>query len=213
MNDGPPPIPGRDGVPSAQFHAVYERGEPAWCVARVQSSVEDVLQRGWLAGPRLLDSGCGTGENLVAVAAARPEASVTGVDLVPHAIERAEAAVIAARVGDRVRTAVHDLRAGVPDGPWDAILDAGVLHVFSDEDRERYLRSIHAALADGGEFVVVVFRDDERRPGGPRRLAEQELRAALESVGLEVTDLEPAVYELRSEDGPAGAWMARAVRP
>jgi len=206
-------IPGAEGVPHQQFHDVYRAGKAAWCTGRPQPAVIERLDRGWFDAGPMLDAGCGTGENAVAIASARPELAILAVDAVPEALAQAATAIERAGVGDRVTLDTVDLRANLPSGPFRWILDAGVLHVFSDEDRRGYLQRVASSLAPGGSFVTIVFRDDETRPRGPRRLGRDELDAALVDGGLTVDAVEPCLYESVAHEGGARAWLARAVRP
>lgn len=209
---GPMRIPGAEGVPSKEFEAAYDSGAPAWCIDRAQPVVLDILERGWLSRGPILDAGCGTGENLCAVAARRPGLRLVGADLVSAATDRAAEQVRLAGLEDRVSVVTGDLRVALPNGPFESILDAGVLHVFSDRDRLRYLHGLHEVLVSGGELVVIVFSDAETSPGGPRRLSRGELNDCIEQAGFRTADLESCRYHtIRHEDG-ARAWLARAIR-
>lgn len=213
MNSEPTGFPGEQGVPHRQFATAYERGTPAWCIGRPQPVVQEILDRGWLAEGPLLDAGCGTGQNLIEIATRRPEMRALGVDSVPAAVRSAEDGVRLAQVAQRVTFEVVDLRASVPPGPFRSILDAGVLHVFSNDDRRRYLAGVTQALRPGGEFVVVVFSDAETRSGGPRRMRREELETSLLEAGLEVVGIEACRYWTTSWDDGAAAWLGRARRP
>ena len=208
-----PTIPGAEGVPHEQFHDVYRAGKAAWCIGRPQPMVLDLLQRGWFDDGPILDAGCGTGENAVAIALARPDHSIVAIDAVPEALDLAARSVAEAGVADRVSLATVDLRRDLPAGPFAWILDAGVLHVFSDDDRRGYLGRVATSLRPGGSFVTIVFRDDETRPRGPRRLGRDELGAALVGAGLAVDSIEPCHYASVAHEGGARAWIARAIRP
>ena len=213
MSPEPTGFPGPEGVPHRQFANAYEQGTPAWCIGRPQPVVLEILDRGWLANGPLLDAGCGTGQNLIEIAGRHPEMRGLGVDSVPAAVRSAEEGVLQAGLGKRVETEVADLRMGVPPGPFQTILDAGVLHVFSDHDRRRYLSGVVESLLPGGEFVVVVFSDAEIRGGGPRRMGREELKAALVEAGLEVLEIEACRYWTTSWDDGAAAWLGRSRRP
>ena len=113
---------------------------------------------------------------------------------------------------DRVQVVTSDLRNEFPAGPFESILDAGVLHVFSDLDRSVYLHGLRAALVPGGELVVIVFSDAESSPGGPRRYARAELENCLEQADFRVIDLESCRYQTIRHDGGARAWLLRAIR-
>lgn len=207
-----PPIPGPEGVPSAQFTAAYDTDSAAWCIGRPQPVVLDLLARGWLSRGPILDAGCGSGENLLEIATRRPNLEIMGVDLVGLAIERARALVRKSGLESRVRLATADLGKACPEGRFGSILDAGVLHVFSDRERRSYLTGLHDALEPGGELVVIVFSDAEESPGGPRRLGRQELSDCLETADLPVADLEACRYETNRHPEGARAWLARSHR-
>ena len=208
-----PTIPGAEGVPHEQFHDVYRAGKAAWCIGRPQPAVLACLERGWFDDGAVLDAGCGTGENAVAIAVARPAARLLAIDAVPEALASAARAIEAGGVSDRVSIAEVDLRQALPPGPFAWILDAGVLHVFSDDDRRAYLARVASSLEPGGSFVTIVFRDDETRPRGPRRLGRDELDAGLVQAGLRVESIEPCLYDSVAHEGGARAWLARASRP
>ena len=61
---------------------------------------------------------------------------------------------------------------------FDTIIDSGVFHVFDDENRARYVASLASVLRPGGRCYLICFSD--RQPGtcGPRRVSQDELRAA-----------------------------------
>lgn len=209
---GVPPIPGPEGVPPSQFTAAYDAGSAAWCIGRPQQVVLDVLARGWLSKGPVLDAGCGRGDNLLAIADRRPDLQIVGLDLVEVAVDQARDLVREAGLESRVRLGIADLGKAGPEGRFGSILDAGVLHVFSDEDRRAYLSGLHESLDPGGELVVVVFSDAEESPGGPRRLERRELVDCLGTAGFEVTELETCRYETIRHDEGARAWLARSLR-
>lgn len=208
-----PTIPGSEGVPHEQFHDAYRAGRAAWCTGRPQPAVLACLASGWFDAGPILDAGCGTGENAAAIATARPDVAMIAVDAVPEALATAATVLADAGVDGRVSLETVDLRRELPAGPFPWILDAGVLHVFSDRDRASYLDRIAASLSPGGSFVTIVFRDDEIRPRGPRRLAREELQTSLEAAGLRVESIEPCRYQSVAHEGGALAWIARALRP
>ena len=71
------------------WDASYTGGTPApWDIGRPQPGFVRLADGGRLTG-RLLDAGCGTGEN--ALLAASRGADVTGIDVAQSAIERARA--------------------------------------------------------------------------------------------------------------------------
>ncbi len=182
---------------------------PPWDIGRPQPAFARMAEAGLLTG-RVLDAGCGTGEHTLLAAAHGAEA--TGVDAAPTAIERARAK--AAERGLTARFEVADvLDLGRVGQTFDTLIDSGVFHVFSDEDRPRYVGSLARVLRDGGMCYLMCFSD--RQPGswGPRRVTQDELRAAF-SDGWQVVSIEPDTFEINPVDGntTVQAWRARIRR-
>jgi ribosomal protein L11 methyltransferase len=131
--------------------------------------VEDLADRGLLAGARVLDVGCGSG--ILAIAAARlGAASVLGVDPDPIAIESTTANAGRNRLARRVRARQASIPSG--KGPFDVVLAnliASLLVELAPRLREE--------LVPGGTIVASgIFVD-----------REDEVRRAFESAGLRVT--------------------------
>jgi cyclopropane fatty-acyl-phospholipid synthase-like methyltransferase len=192
------------------WDASYTADAPApWDIGRPQPTFARLADAGLLTG-RVLDSGCGTGEQ--ALLAASRGADATGVDLSPAAIEQARAK--AASRGLQVRFEVGDaLDLGGLGLSADVIIDSGIFHVFSDEDRPRYVASLASVLRPGGTVYLMCFSD--RQPGdwGPRRIRQDELRAAF-SDGWTVESIAAETFEIN----PLGditlvqAWLAVLTR-
>jgi SAM-dependent methyltransferase len=179
---------------------------PAWDIGRPQPAFLRLADRGLLAG-RLLDSGCGTGEHTLLAAARGAEA--TGIDVSARAIELARAK--AAERGSAARFETGDvLRLGDLGLTFDTVLDSGVFHVFDDEDRVRYVASLAAALRPGGHCYLMCFSDRQPGDAGPRRVSQDELRAAfgdrwaVTSIEAETFEVNRSVFDFTS----AQAWLA-----
>ena len=182
-------------------------GVPApWDIGGPQPAFARLAEQGLLSG-RVLDSGCGTGEH--ALLAAAHGADAVGVDVSGRAIRRARDK--AAERGLAVRFEVGDvLRLGDLGLAFDTIIDSGVFHVFDDEDRVRYVASLASVLRPGGHCYLACFSD--RQPGtwGPRRVSQDELRAAF-SRGWTVASIEAATFEVneaRIGVSSVQAWLA-----
>jgi cyclopropane fatty-acyl-phospholipid synthase-like methyltransferase len=182
---------------------------PPWDIGRPQPAFTRLAEAGLLVG-KVLDVGCGTGEH--ALLAATHGAEATGIDAAPNAIERARAK--AAERGLQARFEVADvLKLGEPGAEFDTIIDSGVFHIFSDEDRPRYTASLATVLRPGGTCYLMCFSD--RQPGGfgPRRVSQDELRAAF-SDGWRVDSIVADSFNINPIDGHtrAEAWLATIRR-
>lgn len=195
----------RQHVAVNPFDEMYE-GAPPWEIGRPQPFVELLESRGAI-GPRVLDVGCGTGENAVFLASRGHE--VLGVDFSIRAISlaRAKAKMRQAEVTFEMRNALELAALG---RTFDTLLDSGVFHVFSDEERARYTRSLAAVARPGTTLHVVCFSDKEPNWGGPRRVSRDELRATFDRPWA-IEKIEPTRYVTRIHEDGAMAYLATAV--
>jgi SAM-dependent methyltransferase len=189
----------------------YTGSAPApWDIGRPQPVFVRLAGSGLLSG-RLLDAGCGTGEHTLL--AATHGADAVGVDASPTAIERAR--IKAADRGLKARFEVGDVLR-LPDLglTFDTVIDSGVFHVFDDDSRARYVTSLAAVLRPGGHCYLICFSD--RQPGvfGPRRVSQDELRAAFRN-GWTMVSIEAETFDLNSAGtfpATAQAWLATITR-
>jgi ubiquinone/menaquinone biosynthesis C-methylase UbiE len=156
---------------------------------------------------RLLDLGCGTGEN--ALFLSQKGFGVTGVDASAVALERARGKAerrglpVSFVRGDALR--LPELSLGI----FDTVLDCGLFHVFNNAERLRYLRALETVLLPGGRIHVLCFSDMERDWGGPRRVTSSEIRA-LFSVGWTLVRLERAMFQTNLSREGSHAWIVSA---
>jgi cyclopropane fatty-acyl-phospholipid synthase-like methyltransferase len=160
---------------------------------------------GLLSG-RLLDAGCGTGEHVLLAAAHGADAM--GVDLSGLAIEKARAKAAERGLTARfeVADALHLERLAERFG---TVIDSGLFHVFDDADRPRYVTSLAAVVEPGGSYYMMCFSDSQPGVWGPRRVREEEIRAAF-ADGWEIVSLTPDQFSINPIEGTntAQAWLA-----
>lgn len=139
-------------------------------VERTEAEVEFLVSTlGLGPGAAVADVGCGTGRH--ALALARRGLAVTGMDINPDFIARAESE--AARTGSAASFRVGDMRA--PEGgPYDAVLLLyQTFGFFRDDDNEAVLSRWAARLAPGGHLVLDLWnRDRLLRHFRPQRTFE-----------------------------------------
>ncbi len=203
-SDGMPrPVPPRR---AEDFEALYA-GTPPWDIGRPQPALLALAEAGAIRG-RVLDVGCGTGEHVLMAAGLGLEA--TGVDVAPTAIETAERK--AHERGLRARFLVGNvLELGALDERFDTVLDCGLFHVLTDDDRLRFVDSLRAALRPGGRYFMLCFSD--RQPGtvGPRRVTRDEIRSSFDE-GWRVDSIEPAKIDVTISPAGILAWLAAITR-
>ena len=191
----------------ATFENAYA-GKAPWDIGKPQAPFAAVADR--VVSP-VLDAGCGTGDTALFFAARGHR--VVGIDFVPEAIRRARRK--AAGRGLAVEFLVKD---ATTMGDWGerfaSVIDFGLFHCFSDDDRRRYVRGLARVVEPGGRVFLLCFSDEEPGAEGPRRVSRQELYDAF-ADGWEVESVQPCQIEVHpeftevkfSEGGPK-AWFA-----
>jgi len=185
---------------------------PPWDIGRPQPAFVRLADEGLLSG-RVLDAGCGTGEQTLL--AASKGADALGIDISPRAIQRARDK--AAERGIAARFEVADALNLRPLGvTFDTVIDSGVFHVFDDEDRVRYVASLASVLEPGGSLQLTCFSEHQPGDHGPRRVRQDELRASF-GDGWKVIEIVPEKFEANPDSGfgttAVAAWLATIRRP
>ena len=192
---------------TAQPARYDEPPAPAWDVGRPQRAIYDLEVAGEI-GSEVLDVGCGIGEHALFLAD-RGHAAC-GVDPSARAIAKAQK-----RARQRnlpVCFVVEELlQLGRLGRPFDTAVDAGSFHRIDVAARPDYAASLRAVVEPGGRLFVLCFGDHERGRGGPRRVSQDELRAAF-ARGWRIDDIADSTIESHIYPGGANAWLLRATR-
>ena len=195
------------------FEQIYQ-GQAPWDTGRPQPAIIKLSEAGKIRGS-VLDVGCGTGENLLYLAARGHEA--WGLDFVPVAIERAKAKATQRGINAHfiVGNALELKKLG---RQFDTVIDCGLFHTFTDEERPLFVRGLAEVLGPGGLLHILCFSNEEPGTEGPRRISQQEIRDAFHDV-WKVQQIEPIHFEsIQRPDGPQfspggpKAWLATIER-
>lgn len=189
-----------------RFVDAYEGEPPPWEIGRAQEDLVAAFDELALSGSAL-DLGCGTGEN--ALELARRGLDVWGIDAAPTAIAAAEKK----REGRGLQTTfivgdALDLRA--LGRTFDTVLDCGLFHVLTDEERRAYAEQLTRVLRVGGRFLMFGFAAHDRGHG-PRGYAPDELRAYFGARWREGF-IRPASFKASFAPEGLPAWVSLFVR-
>jgi SAM-dependent methyltransferase len=172
-------------VKTAEYRRMYEAEETQWWYAG-QRAIAGALLSPALSGPaagrRLLDAGCGTGFNLLALGRL---GRATGVDLSAEAIAFCRARGVRA-------TRASVLALPFAEGTFDAVTSFDVLYHAWVTDDGAAVRELARVLRPGGLLLVRVpalralWGAHDVEVQSRHRYTRGELTALLHSAGLEV---------------------------
>ena len=154
-----------------RFKERYKSGDTPWDIGQPDFNLIEVVTTKQIPICKVLDVGCGTGDNSIWLA--RNDFQVIGTDTSDIALEKAkEKASQAGVVCDFVL--VDFLKNKIEGAPFGFVFDRGCFHAFSSEDdRRRFAQNVAAHLKEAGLWLTIVGNADEHRqgPGPPQRTA------------------------------------------
>ncbi|MHA2355072.1 MAG: class I SAM-dependent methyltransferase [Candidatus Thorarchaeota archaeon] len=186
----------------------YER-TPPWDIGHPQGVVVELYEGGDLTG-RVLDVGCGTGENAIYLASRGSD--VVGIDFTQRAIEIAQVKSferdedVEFLVGDVLELDYHFREA-----EFDGVLGSGLFHTLTDEERPIYVEQVARVLTPGGSFFMLCFSVKQPGMTGPRRLSMKEITESFQER-FRINYIRDAVYESNVHDPGAKGYLVSATR-
>ena len=236
-------------LPPDYFKSVYERTDEEgevittpWDIGggRPQPAIIKAYEQGQLRG-RILDAGCGAGENCIYLAGKYGVTSVVGSDLAEGAIREAEERVdrmedgqdgkhreqpspfwtqpaffIASctEIADKYEKQL-DVNDGEEPKLFDVSIDSGLLHCLSDEDAELYVQQLGRLVKpDTGRAYIGCFstKNPAESWDNPRRLSPQYLKNLFsEDNGWEVISITDTWWARPPERGSSQGSFSMAL--
>jgi cyclopropane fatty-acyl-phospholipid synthase-like methyltransferase len=184
---------------------------PPWETGQPQPELVRLAQSGGIRG-RVLDIGCGTGENVLYLC---ERGLVTwGVDLSQKAIEIAHRKAI--ERGSTATFKVADaLQLGSLERTFDTVIDCGLFHVFAEHERTQLVASVAGALNPNGRYVMLTFSRDNGPGPWPHGASADEITETFQD-GWHLEFIRPGRFETRFEAPQARegliAWLASFSR-
>ncbi|WP_037359480.1 class I SAM-dependent methyltransferase [Amycolatopsis orientalis] len=186
----------------------YQDGPAPWDLGRPQPAIVELAAEGAFRG-RVLDAGCGTGENALHLAAAG--LSIVGIDVAETAVaqaqEKARDRGLAAEffVGDAFR--LSDL-----DRTFDTVLDCGLFHTFDARERQAYVASLASVTGPGAMVHILCFRDAGAE-SGPHPVTRAEFEAPFHpETGWRIETMRDSRIVARFAPDGLPAWLSTIRR-
>src|SRR5262245_26850288 len=142
-------------VPDKKMFESLYAGQPPWDIGKPQKPFIEVADQ--ISGS-VLDAGCGTGDTALFLAGRG--CKVTGIDFLDLPIARAKR-----KAEDQGLKAVFVVMDALTLKEWterfDNVIDSGLFHTLSDDDRKRYVEGLATVLRPGGRLFLMCFSDEE----------------------------------------------------
>lgn len=160
--------------PHAFFNAVYQGSAP-WEIGGIQPAMATLIEQFPPLGPAL-DLGCASGDLAIHLASLGHE--VMGVDFVESAIEQANVkrASLSAELTGRLSFRVADATRPSALGRFGSVFDSGFMHLLDEDETDRLVEDLAAALVPGGRLYLHEFAVEFPVDNVPRAVTEDELR-------------------------------------
>ncbi|MBS2547214.1 class I SAM-dependent methyltransferase [Catenulispora sp. NL8] len=183
---------------------------PPWDVGEPQPAVRALVEAGGFGG-RVLDVGCGYGENALLIAASGLH--VTGVDRDDEGLRRAAQLSRERSLDGRTRFIRFDVRNLAELGEvFDTVLDSLVFHAFKGPACKQYVAGLRSVLRPGGRLHVLGYSDlHVGPPNPPHQVSRADLHEAF-ADGWTVDEIrETRCLSNLAPDGVT-AWLASYTR-
>lgn len=187
-----------------RFEERYKTGDTPWDHGTPDGNLIDMVIQRPIPTCKVLDVGCGTGDN--AIWLAQQQFEVTACDISQTAIEKAKERASKADVHCSF-IVVDFLNNSIPASNFGFVFDRGCLHSFhTNRKRKRFAKNVARILREDGLWLTLAGNADEQiREFGPPKLTAKKLLAAVEPY-FEIISLASGHFGSDQSD-PAKAWI------
>jgi len=197
------------------WEKVYSQKENPFDVNEPNDWVVNLEAQGKIRG-LVLDSGCGTGDNALYLAAKGH--SVLGIDISTKAIERAKEKAAEKGIENAKFLQLNIFKLTGYNGKFGAVIDIGCFHSLheDDDDRKKYVIMLRKACRAGAYVFLRAFSmANAKRKGykGPQ-VSEEQIHFAF-SGGWRIDKLEQKDIDVKlsaRETVKTNAWFAEIVK-
>jgi ubiquinone/menaquinone biosynthesis C-methylase UbiE len=137
---------------------------------------------------------------------------VTGIDLIEDAITDAKAKAIKRNVKvNFVVGNVLQMDRLFKEAEFDIIIDSGLFHVMTDEERPIFAWQIHRVLKPDGKYFMLCFSDKEPGDYGPRRISKAEIELTFTPL-FKIVYIKDSTFDTGVGPSSIKAYLVSAIR-
>jgi len=188
-----------------RYRERYKSGQTPWDLGQPDFNLIEVVTQKPISSCKVLDIGCGTGDNSIWLA--QNHFQVIGTDTSDIALEKAKEKALISKVECDFKL-VDFLKDNIEGAPFRFVFDRGCFHSFSaEDDRRRFAENVAVHLEEAGLWLTIVGNADDHRqgPGPPRRTAS-DIVLAVEAY-FEILSLQSSHFGSNRQNPPR-AWRA-----
>lgn len=137
---------------------------------------------------------------------------VTGIDLAKIAISDAKAKAAERHVN--VNFIVEDVLKMdrlFLESEFDTVIDSGLFHTMTDQERPIFAKQVHRVLTPGGKYFMLCFSDKEPEGQGPRRVSKAEIMNTF-ALLFNINYIKDSAFRAKFGSGRREAYLLSATK-